>query len=49
MNVKGNFWRKIFRCGYNSKSAVYNGYMAKTDAKTTRTQLKNFLNRFYNE
>ena len=44
----GNFWRKIFRSGYNASypkgsAARSNGWCAKTDAKTTRTKLKNYL------
>jgi hypothetical protein len=47
--MKGNFWHKIFRNGYNAQypkgdAAKYNGKMAKTEASTTRTKLKNFLN-----
>lgn len=41
--MKGNFWRKIFRKGYDTKDARYNGYYAKTDAKTSRSKLKRFL------
>lgn len=33
--MKGNFWRKIFRKGYDSKDYRYNGNMAKTDAHTS--------------
>ena len=43
--MKGNFWRKIFRKGYDTKDHRYNGWMAKTDAKTTRSKLKRFLNK----
>ena len=45
--MKGNFWHKIFRKGYNSKDHRYNGNMAKTDAHTSRTKLKNFLRRMF--
>lgn len=45
--MKGNFWRKIFRKGYNSKDSRYNGWMAKTDAHTSRTKLKNFLRKMF--
>lgn len=41
--MKGNFWRKIFRKGYDTKDAVRNGYLAKTDAGTSRSKLKRFL------
>ena len=53
--MKGNFWRKIFRKGYNAEyphgnAARSNGNLAKTDAKTTRSKLKRFLGkRFQNE
>ena len=50
--MKGNFWSKIFRKGYcfeGYHSKEYNGKMAKTDAKTIRTKLNNFLNRIKNE
>ena len=43
--MKGNFWRKIFRKGYNTKDARYNGYCAKTDANTSRSKLKRFFQR----
>ena len=47
--MKGNFWRKIFRKGYNSHggghAARYNGKMAKTDVKTSRARLKRFLDK----
>lgn len=46
-DMKGNFWKKIFRTGYNihggGYAARYNGKMAKTDTKTTRARLKRFL------
>ena len=45
--MKGNFWHKIFRKGYDSKDYRYNGNMAKTDAHTSRTKLKNFLKRMF--
>lgn len=46
--MKGNFWHKIFRKGYNTEyphgdAARSNGWLAKTDAKTTRSKLKRFL------
>lgn len=43
--MKGNFWRKIFRKGYDTKDSRYNGWMAKTDAHTSRTKLKQYLNK----
>ena len=46
MSRKGNFWRKYFRKGYNAqgtRSARFNGWCAKTDAKTTRTRLNREL------
>lgn len=47
--MKGNFWKKIFRSGYNvhggGHAARYNGKMAKTDSKTTRTRLNKFLDK----
>jgi hypothetical protein len=52
ITMKGNFWHKIFRKGYNvdyphGDAAKYNGNMAKTDAKTTRSKLKRFLDKVY--
>lgn len=47
--MKGNFWRKIFRSGYDTKSARYNGYMAKTDANTSRSKLKRFLRKLQDD
>lgn len=43
--MKGNLWRKIFRKGYDTKDARYNGHCAKTDANTSRTKLKRFFSR----
>ena len=43
--MKGNFWHKWFRKGYNTKDEAYNGKNAKTDAGYTRTR----LNRLFNE
>ncbi len=50
MKFKGNFWRKIFRCGLNASyptgdAARYNGYWAKHDVSSTRTKLKRFLDK----
>lgn len=50
--MKGNFWRKIFRKGYNANyphgdAARSNGNLAKTDAKTTRSKLKRFLDKVF--
>lgn len=42
--MKGNFWRKLFRSGYDTNSRYYNGKMAKTDGNTSRTKLKKYLN-----
>lgn len=47
--MKGNFWHKIFRKGYDTKDSRYNGWMAKTDAKTTRSKLKRFLDKMFKE
>ena len=47
--MKGNFWRKIFRKGYNAHgyhSAQYNGKMAKTDGNTSRTRLNRLMDKF---
>ena len=50
--MKGNFWHKIFRKGYNAdyphgNAAKCNGRLAKTDAKTTRSKLKRFLDKVF--
>ena len=50
--MKGNYWRKLFRKGYNANyphgnAAKYNGKLAKTDANTTRSKLKKFLDKIY--
>ena len=52
--MKGNFWHKIFRKGYNANypkgdAARSNGWLAKTDARTTRSKLKRFLNKLFLE
>ena len=52
--MKGNFWRKIFRKGYNANypkgdAAKSNGWLAKTDARATRSKLKRFLNKLFLE
>ena len=52
--MKGNFWHKIFRKGYcadypKGDAAKANGWGAKTDAKTTRTKLKRFLDKLSEE
>lgn len=47
--MKGNFWRKIFRKGWNSKDAIYNGWNAKHDGKSTRTKLKNWFSQSVND
>ena len=44
--MKGTFWHKYFRKGYNAqgmRAARFNGWYAKTDAKTTRTRLNREL------
>lgn len=41
--LKGGFWKRWFRCGYNASgyhSAEYNGNMSKRDVKSTRTKFK---------
>lgn len=49
--MKTNFWKRFFRCGYNFSgggyAAHYNGKMAKTDAKTTRTKFKRLFNKYF--
>lgn len=51
--MKGNFWKKAFRKGYDAQgggfAARYNGKMAKTDFKTTRAKLKRFLDNLLKE
>lgn len=47
--MKGNFWRKTFRKGYDTKDHRYNGWMAKTDAHTSRSKLKRFLDKIFQE
>lgn len=50
--MKGNFWHKFFRRGYNAhgggSAARYNGKSAKTDANTTRTRLNKLLDKITN-
>ena len=46
-NQKGGFWKKAFRRGHcSSKSARYEGKLYKTDANTSRSKLKRFLNKY---
>ena len=47
--MKGNFWKRIFRNGYDTKNARFNGYCAKTDANTSRTKLNRFLDKLSEE
>lgn len=44
--MKGNFWRKIFRKGYNAHgyhSAQYNGTMSKQDARSSRARTNRLM------
>ena len=44
--MKGNFWRKIFRKGYNAHgyhSAQYNGTMSKQDARSSRVRINRLM------
>lgn len=43
--MKTSLWKRFFRCGWNSKSATYNGWNAKHDAKTTRTRLNRLMDK----
>ena len=43
--MKGNFWKRIFRKGYDTKDARFNGHCAKTDANTTRSKMNRFLDK----
>ena len=52
--MKGGFWKKITRKGYNMSgggfASHYNGKMAKTDCKTTRAKIKRYLDKiFFND
>lgn len=47
--MKTFIWKLFFRCGWNAKSATYNGWNAKHDAKTTRTRLKRLMNKLLSE
>lgn len=51
--MKGNFWHKYFRCGYDFQgggpAARYNGRSAKKDAISTRTRLNRLLDRIMND
>lgn len=42
--MKGNFWHKWFRKGYNSQDYKYDEKEAKTDAGYTRTRFNRLLN-----
>ena len=49
--MKGNFWHKYFRKGYNAqgtRAAHFNGWCVKADAKTTRTRLNRELDTLIN-
>ncbi len=46
--MKTSIWKRFFRCGWNSKSARYNGKEAKRDAISTRTRLKRELDKLFN-
>lgn len=42
--MKGNFWHKWFRRGYDSQDSKYDGKCAKTDSEYTRTRFNRLLN-----
>ena len=43
--MKTSIWKRFFRCGWNRKSAIDNGWWAKHDAKSTRTKLNRRLDK----
>ena len=46
--MKGNFWRKLFRKGYNGHgyhSAQLNGTWSKQDASASRTRLNKLMDK----
>ena len=43
---KGGFWKKCLRVGSGSNSPKYDGKLAKTDANTSRSKLKRFLDKY---
>ena len=46
--MKGNFWRKIFRKGYNGHgyhSAQLNGTMSKQDATASRARMNKLMDK----
>ena len=46
--MKGNFWRKIFRKGYNGHgyhSAQFNGTMSKQDATASRARMNKLMDK----
>lgn len=52
--MKGGFWKKITRKGYNASgggfAARYNGKSAKTDKRNTRSRIKRLMTKiFFNQ
>ena len=47
--MKTSIWKRFFRCGWNRKSAIDNGWWAKHDAKSTRTKLNRRLDRLFDD
>ena len=47
--MKTSIWKRFFRTGWDSKSAIYNGWNAKHDAKTTRARLKRLMDKLIRE
>lgn len=45
--MKGNFWHKFFRKGWDSASDHYNGKGSKHEAKSTRSKMKRFMKKYH--
>ena len=43
--MKTSIWKRFFRRGWNTKSAIDNGWNAKHDAGTTRTRLNRLMDK----
>lgn len=53
MSLKTSIWKKFFRKGFNAQgggyAARYDGWMAKHEARTTRTKMKRMMDKIFGD
>lgn len=53
MGFKTSIWKRFFRKGFNAqgggRAAIDNGWMAKHEAKTTRTKMKRMMDKIFRD